>query len=459
MTYRRTPVVFEGLERREMLSNSPLGLKKVWYNGGYELRIGGTYLNDQISVAPTKTGLLIKNGTWQAQVAGTFKSIVVRSVGGADKITIAGTLTVRAALYGGEGNDTLIGGAGADRLYGEAGNDALMGGGGDDVLVTIGGGTDVLAGNLGNDSFWCDTATTEKINDASSAEVLTGNVHRVGSFRGVRAPGKGGVVRTYTPSLELTGGNLVDPKVATGVTYKNFSTNPLFGDAGPSRDDATQGYVGDCWYLATLSAIADVNPNAIRQRIVELGDGTYAVQFTKNDGSKAYVRVDGDLPVGSWGGTFYAALGSQDSIWAAVMEKAYACFRASEGATSYVSTYENLDGGWMDEAFSDLGYKSTAVWSATDGTALLNQIKTQVDAGKAVTLATETAAGGAPVIASHAYSVVAVDTDDTGSATLLLRNPWGVDGAGSDGANDGYVRLTAAQAYACWWGVMTANVG
>jgi hypothetical protein len=43
--------------------------------------------------------------------------------------------------------------------------------------------------------------------------------------------------------------------------------------------------------------------------------------------------------------------------------------------------------------------------------------------------------------------------------SLVLRNPWGMDGAGSDGRNDGYVTLTAAQAYASWWGLMWANVG
>jgi hypothetical protein len=464
MMFRRNSVVFEGLEPRAMLSGSPLAMKAVAIAGGYELRIWGTELNDRICVSPTTTGFLVSNGTWQKQVtgAGLYKSIAVRAMGGSDKVTIAAGITIRTALYGGAGNDTLIGGSGLDRIYGEAGIDALMGGAGDDVFVTIGGGTDIMAGHGGNDSFWCDAAITDKINDASSAEVLAGSVHRVTSFLGIAAPGKGGVIKSYTPSIELMGGSLVDPRVAGGVTYKNFSSYPLFAEGGPSRDDVSQGYVGDCWYLATLSSMAGVNPSAIRERVVELGDGTYAVEFTRNNGGKAFVRVDGELPVGSWGGIFYAGLGAQNSIWVAVMEKAYACFRDVEAtaAGSYVASYENLDGGWMDEAFSDLGYASSAVWSTTDAATLLNQIKSQLDAGKAVTLAIDAAGLGAPVVEDHAYSVIGVETDAQGTATsLLLRNPWGSDGAGSVGADDGYVRLTAAQAFASWWGVISADVG
>jgi hypothetical protein len=459
---QKNSVIFEGLEPRELLSNSPLGLKKVAIAGGYELRIGGTYGNDVITVSPTSTGVLVKNGTWQAGVAGPLKSILVRATDGADKVTISGKIGVPTILYGGRGNDTLIGGAGHDRMYGEGGSDALMGGEGNDTLVTIGGASDVLAGNFGTDSFWCDSAITEKINDATSGEIAAGNVHRVAAFYKYNWQSPTGA-KSYQPSIELTGGNLPDPTIDDyGETYKayytNFATKPLFADAGPTRNDVAQGGVGDCWYLAALSSIAGVNPNAIRQSVVDLGDGTYAVQFTRNNGSKAFVRVDADLPVGgSWGGLFYANLGMQSSLWVAIMEKAYACFRYESTA---VASYGKIDGGWMDEAFADHGFASTGIWNATDGTALLNQLKTQLSAGKAVTLATQGPALGAPIVdESHAYHVISVQTDAEGEMSVLLRNPWGVDGAGSDGNDDGYVRLTAAQAYASWMGVISAKVG
>jgi hypothetical protein len=53
---------------------------------------------------------------------------------------------------------------------------------------------------------------------------------------------------------------------------------------------------------------------------------------------------------------------------------------------------------------------------------------------------------------------VSVDTDAEGHKTLVLRNPWGIDGAGNDGKDDGYVRLTPAQALGSFWAVISAVV-
>ena len=66
-------------------------------------------------------------------------------------------------------------------------------------------------------------------------------------------------------------------------------------------------------------------------------------------------------------------------------------------------------------------------------------------------------AADAPIVEGHAYAVLGVDTDASGNFTgLRLRNPWGVDGAGNDGADDGYVTLTAHQAVVCHMGVVSA---
>ena len=68
-------------------------------------------------------------------------------------------------------------------------------------------------------------------------------------------------------------------------------------------------------------------------------------------------------------------------------------------------------------------------------------------------------ADGAPLLASHAYTVDGINVDATGNPiTLRLRNPWGVDGAENDGNNDGYVTVTAQQAYDSMLGVVSATV-
>ena len=251
---------------------------------------------------------------------------------------------------------------------------------------------------------------------------------------------------------DLLGQNYADP--ASPYATRNFAGRPLFADAGPTAADVNQGSVGDCYYLAALAAIADTDASHIRQSVVDLGDGTYAVRFVNPDETTVYIRVDADLPTYN-GGTnpVYADFGKQGSMWVAIMEKAFAYFRTTE------FTYASLSSGWMDEASDALGIASRSRYSATSGQTLLETIAAELGAGKAVTYAAGVIVDGAPLVGYHAYSVEAVGYDANGVvSTLVLRNPWGVDGAGYDGLNDGYVTVTAAQAHACLLGITAAVV-
>ena len=453
--------LFETLESRQMMAAHPIGLavSQAIVDGDLQLRISGGRKSDMIGVTATADGLLISNVRWNKTVTGNFTSIVIRGGKGNDLVVVDSTLTIPVAIFGSAGNDTIVGGGGNDKLYGQGGTDSLNGGAGDDVLVNVGDSkNDRSTGGAGFDSFWSDNAAGEIVTDASVDELADGGVHSVAAFAKYATKRKG-FARSNQVSTELAGQNLADPGLDdSSAVYRNFSTKPLFASDGPSPDDVRQGYVGDCWYLATLSAIANANPNAIRQAVVELGDGTYAVQFEKYDGSAVFVRVDGDLPTSSWGGMQYAELGRQDSLWVAIMEKAYVCFAANRDG-DVVANYADLDGGWMSEAFGDLGYSSDEIWDVATSGDLLDQIEAELLAGKAVTLAIYESELGAPVIGCHAYSVEAVETDVNGVRKLVLRNPWGIDGTGNDGSNDGYVRLTAAQAFASYWGVISGDVG
>jgi len=149
----------------------------------------------------------------------------------------------------------------------------------------------------------------------------------------------------------------------------------------------------------------------------------------------------------------YANTGSQGSLWVAIMEKAYAFFRTGAG------TYASIEAGWMSEVYSALGKTSTSYFSVASGTELLNTMKAALEQGKSVTLGVKTPTDGAPLIGDHAYMVDHVNVDNTGNAvSVTLRNPWGIDGAGNDGLNDGYVTVTAAQAKNAFLGMMIAAV-
>jgi hypothetical protein len=355
-----------------------------------------------------------------------------------------GRAVVRTAVAGQAANfEDVIGGAGDDRLIGNDAANRLGGGAGDDTLISIGWGhSDTLIGGPGFDGFWADAAATEKIKDADPAEVADGNVHRIAWFSTLRVV-HAGETETMSVGRELNGPDLIDPYSGRG-RYRDYGKRPLFSQAGPTRDDVFQGAVGDCYFLAALAAIAQVDPNRVRQSVVDLGDGTYALHFYPG-GSEVYLRVDNDLPSRSIGQPVYAKLGADRSMWAAVLEKGWAFIRSGEG------TYRSTSGGNLYEAFFLMGSPSVRFsWPNLDGAHFLRYIQGELAAGMAVTAVTQaTVPTDVPLIGGHAYTVVAVLLDPEGDPSrLVVRNPWGRDGAGQDDdPSDGYVTIGADQAF------------
>jgi hypothetical protein len=262
------------------------------------------------------------------------------------------------------------------------------------------------------------------------------------------APKTTATPKTKMPAL-VTNPVLNDP----GVSYTSFAGDPLFSSAGPSPNDINQGDLGDCYFLSTLSAVAKVDPALIRKDIVNNNDGTYTVDFTSGSGVKP-IRVTADLPAYSDGQLAYAGLGAGHSLWVAIFEKAFADFRTA------AKSYASLSGGWMAEVFSGLGIKSQSTFATASAAALGTLMAKDLNANDAATFATgDTIQDGAPLIADHAYEINAINVDASGHpVSVQLRNPWGVDGAGNDGDNDGYVTMTITQAYDNMSGIVVAKV-
>jgi Ca2+-binding RTX toxin-like protein len=357
--------------------------------------------------------------------------------------------------YGDAGNDVVHGNAGNDRLYGGAGDDDLYGDENDDILVSIGGGQrDSVTGGDGLDSIWCDAESTEIDTNGfwdALFEGAAGTHHRVGGFQTLRtSDASNNTISTQTPSRELNGQAILDP-VAGGGSYADFSDRPLFGTGGPSKDDVDQNGIGDCYYLAGLSAAAKVNPLRIKQAVVDLGDGTYAVRFYSG-GTEQYYRVDGDLPTYGGSSMVYAGLGHDDNLWTAVLEKVFTFARSNKG------TYASIHGGGMAEYANSLNVTGSSVWGS-NAVDTLKKIKAEVDAHRAVTVLTPntTPPAGTHAVPWHVYSVESVTLQTVNfpligsvviGGTITLRNPWATDGGGNDdGSNDGYVTFTADQFY------------
>jgi Ca2+-binding RTX toxin-like protein len=453
----------EPLEPRVLFAGTPLYLTEKPSDAGPVLWIDGTPGDDRISVVATTDGLVLANkGGWSTILPDHFALIHINGARGNDMVIVDGSVTTDAVVHGSNGDDTLLGGAGDDHLFGGQGRDRILAGAGDDTIVSLGDSIqDRVSGDDGFDSFWTDANKTELITDASAEETSRGAVHRIASFTAPETM-ETDLPKTRkiydAPSRELNGQNLPDPIGAPSYagTYVSFADRPLFAGGGPTPLDISQGSLGDCYFLVALMAIAKDDPDRIRQMVTDLGDGTYAVRFHTN-GAEKYYRVDGDLQTfNSNGAIIYAKLGAEQSLWVAIVEKAYAFFRRNLG------NYVSLRAGWMTEAFDACGLESESVMWRAVGSAVdqLTRIEQAIDAGATVTWATQsTIPAGIPVLTGHAYLVLAVNVDMDGApVSLVLRNPWGSDGAGNDGTNDGVVTVALDQAKTAFLGAVYANV-
>ncbi len=210
---------------------------------------------------------------------------------------------------------------------------------------------------------------------------------------------------------------------SSGLSYQTVVGNLFNGT--PSRNDGKQGQLGDCYFIAALSAIADRSPDAVRNLFIDNSDGTYSVRFYAQAGQADYVTVNRRLPTNSGGRLEYSGYGfsiasTATTVWIALAEKAYAQWNetGNEGRDG-TNRYSAIEGGWMSNVNAQvLGYNSSNyAFSTTPKASLVSAIA----AGRSVTLGTKSGVGDG-LVGSHAYTVSGYNevTD-----TFTLYNPWG----------------------------------
>jgi hypothetical protein len=253
------------------------------------------------------------------------------------------------------------------------------------------------------------------------------------------------------------------------VTHTAVS-KPLFGGNGPSMQDINQGYLGDCFMLAPLAAMALQDPSSVRSMITDNGNNTWGIRFIV-DGKAEYVTVNNELAEG--GGKF----ASGTNKWVGLVEKGYAQLQAGGNTTgndfSYGNSYSSIaNGGSPAVALAELTgagtisqYVATASgWSSYefDGVSLTQRN----NHGRGTVLSSKTglssAAVQAKLVADLAegdeviLSSYATEVDATGKTTLVanhamtvsgfdaatgmfeIYNPWGTSSSGSQNWDESF---------------------
>ena len=217
---------------------------------------------------------------------------------------------------------------------------------------------------------------------------------------------------------------------------EKFSSNTLFGSNGITEEDIIQGYIGNCWFLAAASAVAEV-PGRLEKNFLnnvnELSpNGIYGVTMYAL-GIPHTVIVDDWLPLQRYSnGTFvtlFASISGDGGIWGPILEKAFA---------KYHGNYEHIVGGDPRMAVRTLtGFPHYIVNhdSSLNKEELWTKLQDHVaHPTDIITSGTPNSAGGDSdsnadgLVMSHAYSLIGSATLSDGTRLVQMRNPHGQEG-------------------------------
>ncbi len=260
---------------------------------------------------------------------------------------------------------------------------------------------------------------------------------------------------TATQLTELTGKWLLGTDLPSNtvsmngtsftVTY-SANTSALYSATGPSMNDINQGYLGDCYLLASLAELAQQNSAAITSMITDNGNNTYGVRFYVN-GTPQYVTVSNLLANGGH------AFNSAPVLWASLVEQAYAQLQSSGALTgnrysgnsfssignggvpgyalaeitgaSQITEFAGNGSSWTKYSFNNgMAYQGGTTGNST--ASVLATISAALAAHSDVILSSFTnatdASGRTTLVAGHAMSVYGVNAS---TGMLQIRNPWG----------------------------------
>jgi hypothetical protein len=226
------------------------------------------------------------------------------------------------------------------------------------------------------------------------------------------------------------------------------SQNPI---ASINPDGVRQGFIGDCYFLSSLAAVAKAHPEMIRDAIKDNGNGTYTVAFAGDKDNPITVKA----PTEAEQGLYHH--GSPYGIWGSVMEKAYGSYRYQHLFRRMVANLfqsappaEGADrGGNPADAIrlltgSEVWTKSTLLNRQSTIAAQLEKALRHQPA-QAVTAATGLPISGRTFVdgirQSHVFTVTEFTGAGADGGTITLRDPSGKE----DGSRSGTFQLPLDQ--------------
>lgn len=191
-----------------------------------------------------------------------------------------------------------------------------------------------------------------------------------------------------------------------------------------------QGNRSDCYLLSAIASLADKRPEEIMKMIKSNGNNTYTVTFAGIKNGTVTIEKPTNAELDK-----YVSRGTDSSIWAAVIEKAYMKLDVAGGVGGTVGSGINIITGHVTDA-------DTLALTSKDETR--SKLKEATKENKIITAAVSVIGDKKNnVFSRHNYSVLSYDEK---SDTVKIRNPWGERDfkniKNPDNKDDGVVTLT-----------------
>lgn len=194
----------------------------------------------------------------------------------------------------------------------------------------------------------------------------------------------------------------------------------------PTAADLDQKNIGDCYLDATMGAIANANPQWIKDRI-HYDDSTGNFDVTLWDGHEwkhiPVTQDDIDTDLADSGSSWVNNGQPNGALWPSVLESAYAKLKFPN--QSMDGALQSINGGYAQDAMEALtgnrgaNINPQTVWLTNQH--IDQSIATALANHQPVTISTTP--NGAPLKESHVYIVEGI-TGTGSDAQVTLRNPW-----------------------------------
>ena len=245
-----------------------------------------------------------------------------------------------------------------------------------------------------------------------------------------------------------------------------FTEKNLYTRFGPRATDVKQDALGDCYFVATLAAVARQRPQYIKSSIAyDRASHHFIVRLFDMQGKIKYVHVtQTELAdnINRQGGSYMDNTNKDENAWPAVFETAYAKMFDSNPKDGLAEGYNKIaNGGWPKDAMMAItGFLGTEIAFTMEPPLTREQaiellgsrVALALKQKKFVTLWSVPEidkrnwlekALGTPVpqdglVDDHVYTVLSMTQAGHGAWTVNLRNPWGTNmgvGEGKDAAS------------------------